>query len=241
MFISKKVRREIRNRRLRKEKQANKEEKETVESSVTEKEEVEEPKNEDDSQHPKLITIKIPSDISGKEGRKFRKVERRKARAANGDDVTIVFVNADGTPLDTNPDNSSNNNNINNGTLEKELIPEEEEPPKKKRKKKTFPRINDLLQAEEEKLKTEKQIDKRQKELDAIPFDVKSQYVALDCEMVGIGIGGKHSALARVSIVDWDGNLLLDTFGTSNHIPSDTFQCIKFIHSFLTLFFFFLE
>jgi RNA exonuclease 4 len=36
--------------------------------------------------------------------------------------------------------------------------------------------------------------------------------VSLDCEMVGVGDGGHRSILARVAIVDWDGNVLLDTF-----------------------------
>jgi len=40
----------------------------------------------------------------------------------------------------------------------------------------------------------------------------KSQFVALDCEMVGIGEDSKRSALGRVSIVDWDGVPLFDKF-----------------------------
>ena len=36
--------------------------------------------------------------------------------------------------------------------------------------------------------------------------------MALDCEMVGIGNQGRQSALARVSIVDWHHNVLLDTY-----------------------------
>lgn len=38
------------------------------------------------------------------------------------------------------------------------------------------------------------------------------KYVALDCEMVGIGAGGIESALARVSLVDYHGRVLLDAF-----------------------------
>lgn len=38
------------------------------------------------------------------------------------------------------------------------------------------------------------------------------QYVAMDCEMVGVGPNGKRSALARVSIVDFFGKVLYDTF-----------------------------
>ena len=40
----------------------------------------------------------------------------------------------------------------------------------------------------------------------------QSQYVALDCEMVGVGYKGKHSVLARVTLVDWDHNVVLDEF-----------------------------
>lgn len=36
--------------------------------------------------------------------------------------------------------------------------------------------------------------------------------VAMDCEMVGVGPSGTQSALARVSIVDGNGNVLLDRF-----------------------------
>ena len=42
--------------------------------------------------------------------------------------------------------------------------------------------------------------------------DMKAKYVGIDCEMVGIGPEGKQSALARVSIVDFDGNILYDEY-----------------------------
>ncbi|KAG4098649.1 exonuclease [Neocallimastix lanati (nom. inval.)] len=37
-------------------------------------------------------------------------------------------------------------------------------------------------------------------------------YVSIDCEMVGVGPEGKESALARVSIVNYYGNVILDKF-----------------------------
>ena len=37
-------------------------------------------------------------------------------------------------------------------------------------------------------------------------------YVALDCEMVGLGPSGKQSALARACLVDFDGNVIYDKF-----------------------------
>jgi len=48
------------------------------------------------------------------------------------------------------------------------------------------------------------------------PFDAPMQkrdmYFALDCEMVGVGPGGLDSALARISIINWDNDLALDTY-----------------------------
>lgn len=38
------------------------------------------------------------------------------------------------------------------------------------------------------------------------------QYIAIDCEMVGVGPKGSESVLARVSIVNWHGHVLLDRF-----------------------------
>lgn len=38
------------------------------------------------------------------------------------------------------------------------------------------------------------------------------KYVAIDCEMVGVGPGGYESALARVSLVDFHGNQVYDSY-----------------------------
>ena len=42
----------------------------------------------------------------------------------------------------------------------------------------------------------------------------KSQYLALDAEMVGVSdrYGRQHSALARISLVDWNGEPIFDTY-----------------------------
>ncbi|KAH8920638.1 hypothetical protein BT69DRAFT_1222539 [Atractiella rhizophila] len=39
-----------------------------------------------------------------------------------------------------------------------------------------------------------------------------TSYYAIDCEMVGVGPLGSQSALARISIVDWEGRVVYDTF-----------------------------
>jgi len=39
----------------------------------------------------------------------------------------------------------------------------------------------------------------------------KARYVALDAEMVGIGPGGFYSRLARISLVNWEGEVIYDT------------------------------
>ena len=42
--------------------------------------------------------------------------------------------------------------------------------------------------------------------------DYPHDILAIDCEMVGVGRNGKQSILARVSIVDYYGNVLLDEY-----------------------------
>jgi len=44
------------------------------------------------------------------------------------------------------------------------------------------------------------------------PMHNRRSYLALDCEMVGVGTNGEDSALARVSIVNWFSEVILDTF-----------------------------
>jgi RNA exonuclease 4 len=41
---------------------------------------------------------------------------------------------------------------------------------------------------------------------------MKSNYVGLDCEMVGIGLSGKQSALARCCVVDFEGAVIYDKY-----------------------------
>ncbi|OCH89885.1 ribonuclease H-like protein [Obba rivulosa] len=50
-------------------------------------------------------------------------------------------------------------------------------------------------------------------ELDLTPNQQSpGTYLAIDCEMVGVGIEGKESSLARVSIVNYHGAIVLDEF-----------------------------
>lgn len=45
-----------------------------------------------------------------------------------------------------------------------------------------------------------------------VPFEEQSRYLALDCEMVGVGHAGRKSSVARVTLVDWDGRIVYDEF-----------------------------
>jgi RNA exonuclease 4 len=45
-----------------------------------------------------------------------------------------------------------------------------------------------------------------------LSLDEQEQYVAMDCEMVGVGPGGYTSALARVTILNWQGNVIYDSY-----------------------------
>ena len=66
-----------------------------------------------------------------------------------------------------------------------------------------------------------KHSNKRPKQQDIISDEEKSRYIALDAEMVGIGSDGISSALARVTIVDWSGNIVYDTHVQVNRPVTD--------------------
>ena len=157
-----------------------------------------------------VTTVQVPGGLSGKEARKFRKDARRKARAEGRDESSIRFVDANGKEIDANNNNNEQDGDGNNHE-EESISASQQPPPEKKRSKKpkrSFPRINDMIKAHEVEQKRQKEIDSRP----PVPEDEQQKYVALDCEMVGIGAGGKQSALARVSMTDWNHNVLLDTF-----------------------------
>ncbi|KAG1691623.1 hypothetical protein DVH05_026786 [Phytophthora capsici] len=74
---------------------------------------------------------------------------------------------------------------------------------------KTHEKKHDLdVKAQKQRVKQEKQA-KRMKLRTAEWVD-NSRIVGMDCEMVGVGLSGKTSVLARCSIVDYDGNVLYD-------------------------------
>ncbi|PKK75140.1 hypothetical protein RhiirC2_846265 [Rhizophagus irregularis] len=52
-------------------------------------------------------------------------------------------------------------------------------------------------------------------------LSVNERCVAIDCEMVGVGYGGKASALARVSIVNYYGIKLMDKYVKPKRVITD--------------------
>lgn len=130
------------------------------------------------------LHVVVPNSVPFKDAKKFRKEARRQLRMEGKDDSNLVFVD------------------------------EDELPPafRKSKKKKEFPSIKELLQEKQQLKQAQKETEKVKEKIHQVPDDIKKQYVALDCEMVGIGTDGKKSALARVSIVDWDLNVVLDSF-----------------------------
>lgn len=69
-----------------------------------------------------------------------------------------------------------------------------------------------------------------------IPLSTKKKdanarkYVAIDCEMVGIGSDGVNSALARVSVVDYEGEVLLDEYVKPKQRVTDLRTKVSGIH-----------
>lgn len=138
------------------------------------------------------MTVVVPKNLSAHDAKKFRKDARRKARAEGMNADQLEFV-VEGT---TTKDNNSSSN----------------KPPSKKKRKRDFPCLNDLVKEEQENKKKEEHEQHLQQSEAALTEDYKSRYLALDCEMVGIGTEGKKSVLARASLVDWEGKTVFDTF-----------------------------
>jgi len=90
--------------------------------------------------------------------------------------------------------------------------------------KKDFPSRNFNPKTSRKRSTSQKQKKERQKtNIEALDLTLEdqAQFVAMDCEFVGIGPGGFTSALARVSIVDYNYNILLDTYVKVNDPVTD--------------------
>lgn len=51
-----------------------------------------------------------------------------------------------------------------------------------------------------------------EEEEEQLSLEEQAQYIAMDCEMVGIGYRGNRSSVARVTLVGWNGETLYDEF-----------------------------
>jgi RNA exonuclease 4 len=132
--------------------------------------------------------VTLPANLSAKDAKKSRKEARRQARVDGRDENQLEFI------------------------IEGETPAEEASKPPARKKKRSFPCINDLVK-QEKKDNEKRQIEEAKQKEDALLSDeYKAQYVAMDCEMVGVGSEGRKSALARVSITNWSGEVILDTF-----------------------------
>jgi len=165
--------------------------------------------NWEEIQKDTVHRVTIPSTATTKEKSKLRKDARRSARKEGRDEKLIKFVDENGKEYSDQAqkvDEEANADAKESNT--------DTDPPRKKKKKKTksFPNINQLLAEAEEAKQAEDEKAKRKKYEESVPEEERAKYIALDCEMVGIGADGKRSALARVSITDWNDEVILDTF-----------------------------
>jgi RNA exonuclease 4 len=166
-----------------------------------------------------MTTIVIPSSLSAKDAKKFRKDERRKARLGGIFDDRIEFIvegQSQKKSFSKSPSASSKEGKEHATATDVQQKKEYRIVVKEKNstssKKVSYPRINDLLTQHAIQQKLQEKIAKQKSINDTLSHIEKQKYIALDCEMVGIGPDGKKSALARVSVVNWDGAVLLDTF-----------------------------
>ena len=155
--------------------------------------------------HQSTTTITIPADLTSKDGKKFRKDARRKARLNGQDENQLKFI-IEGQKIE---EESSSAKDTSDRDKEDETSHKH---PTKKKQKREFPRINDLLSQAATQQKLAEKLNKQKSINDSLPPTEKQQYIAIDCEMVGIGSDGRKSSLARATVVNWDGDVLLDTF-----------------------------
>lgn len=132
---------------------------------------------------PNSNLVVIPASLSTSEQKKFRKDCRRQARSQGRDADKLRFE-----------------------------IEGQQNNKKRRLHKKEFPNINQLVQQDQAKKQQAQQQQALQTAEAQLSDDYKSKYIAMDCEMVGIGTEGRTSALARVSLTDWAGATVLDTF-----------------------------
>jgi len=136
-----------------------------------------------------------PASVDEKNGVSKEKKSRRKRRPRKKERRTRSD-SCDVSTASTQPSSSDESfSNNSDATPTTEKSPKKTSTPRRKRSKKNS------------KSSKPKEVN-IQAELTA---EEKAKYVALDCEMVGIGPGGFQSRLARVSVVDWDGEVIYDT------------------------------
>ncbi|KAL7430743.1 hypothetical protein ACHAXH_004985 [Discostella pseudostelligera] len=157
-------------------------------------------------------TIVIPANLTPKEAKKFRKDARRKARMEGQPEDKVKFkIEGQKEVLSSEPSSDGGRGTRNDDTNNDGNINPKQDNKSTAKPKQSFPRINDLLSQHAAHQKLVDKLSKQKSINDSLPTNEKQKYIAIDCEMVGIGIDGKKSALARVSAVDYEGNILLDT------------------------------
>jgi RNA exonuclease 4 len=176
---------------------------------------------------PTTTVVMIPRNLPPRDAKKFRKDARRKARSEGYSEDSIVFVvegelshdNKGGRGPTSSSSSSSNATELSSSSDTRgkrdndgHHQDREKDGTKKKDIRKSYPRINDILIQHAADIKLKERLAKQRSANDALTASERSKYVAVDCEMVGIGPDGKKSALARVSVVDWECNVLLDAY-----------------------------
>jgi RNA exonuclease 4 len=169
----------------------------------------------------KVFTITIPAGFSSKDIKKFRKDARRKLRNENNE----IEIKEENIHFVLESDETTKNSKSTSPTSANGEVPSIA-----KKQKRIYPCINELLklqkQQEKEMILSSTITSDNNTNTDTVGTTTTttsnsiatldkahtSQFVALDCEMVGIGSNGRQSALARVSIVNWDYDTQFDTF-----------------------------
>lgn len=110
-----------------------------------------------------------------------------------------------------NPNSKPNRVLSSNWNKLKDKIAKEPKRIYKKTKKEQFSR-NKLSDSKHTNLQSTINTQEINSNLPVVKAEKIGKYIALDCEMVGTGLDGATSILARVSVINWHCNTILDTY-----------------------------
>ncbi|KAL3786987.1 hypothetical protein HJC23_005498 [Cyclotella cryptica] len=165
---------------------------------------------------PPAPAIPAKTNTKSRRNPKQPKNQRRKRRPATVHEPHDESSNATTCTLSTVPSDSSLDSSFDNHSLDYTHSPQRCNTRRRRSRKavNTPNKTNNTKKSNNNKKSTNTNNTPKQVQITELTPEQKSHYIALDAEMVGIidKYGRQHSALARITLVDWNGEPLFDSY-----------------------------